>query len=58
MKVILLKEVQQLGHAGEVKEVNDGYARNYLIPNDLADFYSESNFKKIQAHLKKKKTKK
>jgi large subunit ribosomal protein L9 len=36
MKVILSKDVQGTGKAGEVKEVADGYARNYLIPRKLA----------------------
>lgn len=36
MKVIFLKEIKGLGHAGEIKEVSEGYARNYLIPNKLA----------------------
>lgn len=36
MQVLLLKNVQGIGKAGEVKKVNDGYARNYLLPNKLA----------------------
>ena len=36
MKVILSKDVQGTGKAGEVKDVADGYARNYLIPRKLA----------------------
>jgi large subunit ribosomal protein L9 len=36
MQVLLLKNVDQLGHAGEIKKVADGYARNFLIPQGLA----------------------
>ncbi len=36
MKVLLLKDVYKLGHAGDVKKVADGYARNYLIPRNFA----------------------
>lgn len=37
MKVVLLKDVKGVGKKGEVREVNDGYARNALIPKKLAD---------------------
>ena len=36
MKVILIQDVVNIGHAGDVKNVADGYARNYLIPRGLA----------------------
>ena len=36
MEVLLLKDVRRLGKAGEVRQVADGYARNYLIPRGLA----------------------
>ncbi len=36
MQVLLIQDVEQLGKAGEVKRVSDGYARNYLLPQGLA----------------------
>lgn len=36
MKVLLIKDVDNLGYAGEVKEVADGFGRNFLLPRSLA----------------------
>ncbi|GAH74073.1 unnamed protein product, partial [marine sediment metagenome] len=36
MKVIFLKDVPDVASAGEIKEVADGYGRNFLIPQKLA----------------------
>ena len=36
MKVLLLEDVENVGQAGELKKVADGYARNFLIPKGLA----------------------
>jgi large subunit ribosomal protein L9 len=36
MKVLLIKDVYKLGHAGDVKRVADGYGRNYLLTQGLA----------------------
>lgn len=36
MQVLLVKDVDELGQAGEVKKVANGYARNYLFPRQLA----------------------
>ena len=36
MRVLLTKDVENVGHAGDVKEVADGYGRNFLLPRKLA----------------------
>jgi len=47
MKVILTNEVEGLGAPGVVVEVKDGFARNYLIPRDLAEPATERNMKRL-----------
>jgi large subunit ribosomal protein L9 len=47
MEVILRESVQNLGAAGDVVKVKDGYARNYLLPRGLAYPATEPNKKKI-----------
>jgi large subunit ribosomal protein L9 len=49
MKVILLQDVSELGHKGDVIEVADGYARNYLVPRSLAMKASEGAMKNADA---------
>lgn len=51
MKVILLKETPKLGKAGEVKNVADGYARNFLIPQGFVTPATESNLRLFTARL-------
>jgi len=51
MKVILLQDVKKLGKKYEVKEVKDGFARNFLIPQGLAKIAT----KKALAWLEKQK---
>ncbi|MBN8569541.1 MAG: 50S ribosomal protein L9 [Ignavibacteria bacterium] len=45
MKIILKKDYDLLGDAGQVMEVKDGYARNFLIPNGIATAATSSNIK-------------
>ncbi len=52
MKVILIKEVDNLGGANELVEVRPGYARNYLIPQKYAIEASKSNVKQLEERQK------
>ena len=54
MKVILLKDVQNVGKTGEVKTVSDGYGRNFLIPRGLAVEANQSELAKLNSEKKKK----
>lgn len=48
MKLILKKDMPNLGEAGEVVDVKDGYGRNYLIPHGFAYEASDANLKRIE----------
>ncbi len=52
MKVILQKDIPNLGDAGDIKEVSPGYARNFLLPRKLVIVANESSKKAID-HQKK-----
>jgi large subunit ribosomal protein L9 len=52
MKVLLIKDVYKLGHAGDVKKVADGYGRNYLIPQGLAVLATPGAVKQAE-HIRK-----
>src|SRR6516164_7565627 len=49
MKVILLERVERLGALGDVVNVKDGFARNYLLPRSKALRASEANLKVFEA---------
>ncbi len=53
MKVILTKNVPQLGQIGDVKEVADGYARNYLFKQGLAEPATQAALQKWQTKKQK-----
>lgn len=48
MKVVLTQDVPKLGRKGEVINVSDGYARNFLIPRGLAKEATEEVLRKLQ----------
>ena len=52
MKIILLDDVAKVGRRGEVRDVSDGYARNFLIPKRLALAPPPGNLKNLE-HIKK-----
>jgi len=47
MKVILLDDVTTVGRRGEVRDVSDGYARNFLLPKRLAMLATAGNLKNL-----------
>lgn len=49
MKVIFLQDVRGKGQKGEVKKVSAGYARNYLLKNNLAEEATPGNLRKLKA---------
>ena len=51
MQVILKKDVQNIGEAGEVVSVKDGYARNFLIPKNYAEIATEGALKNREQNL-------
>jgi len=53
MKVIFLQDVPRVARAGEVKEVADGYGRNFLIPQKLAVIADPSTLNTLEAQIKK-----
>lgn len=55
MKVLLLQNVKKIGQKGEIKNVNDGYAMNFLFPKKLAQMATDGTVKKIDQKNKKQK---
>jgi large subunit ribosomal protein L9 len=54
MKVVLLDNIKGIGQVGDIKDVSDGYARNFLFPRNAARSASEGVLKDVQT-LKLKK---
>lgn len=53
MKVILIDEIRGLGTRGDIVSVKDGYARNYLLPKNLAREATPGNLKSVEQERKK-----
>ena len=53
MKVVFLKDVPPAGKVGEIKEVADGYGRNFLLPRKLAALAKPSALKTLESQIKK-----
>ena len=47
MKVLLCQDIEKLGWLGDIVEVNNGYARNYLLPQQLAIAPTKGNVKSL-----------
>jgi len=50
VRIILLQDVPELGQAGDVKTVSDGYARNYLIPRGLVKPATAGDLRQLQQY--------
>ncbi len=55
MKILLKKEVKKLGSIGDVVDVANGYARNYLLPKKLATVVTKGNIEQINLQVLKNK---
>ena len=51
MKVILISDVENIGSVGDVKDVKNGMARNYLFPRKLAIKATEANLKAWESRI-------
>ncbi|RKY89043.1 50S ribosomal protein L9 [candidate division KSB1 bacterium] len=58
MKVILNKDVENLGSFGDIIEVKDGYARNFLIPRKIVMPLTKGNLKILEEEKKRENAKK
>lgn len=57
MKLILKKDVQSLGESGDIVEVKDGFARNFLLPKDIAEVATDGALKNREKNLARIKAK-
>lgn len=55
MKVVLLQDVKKIGRKGEIKDVSDGYARNFLLAKGLATVATPAAVEKVKQSENKQK---
>jgi len=53
MKVILVQDFESLGHMGEIVEIADGYARNFIVPRQIALEATPANIKSFEEEKKR-----
>ncbi len=49
MKVILLQNIKGFGQIGDIKNVSDGYANNFLLPRNMAKAATENSMKEVES---------
>jgi large subunit ribosomal protein L9 len=52
MKILLVQDVEKLGHAGEIKDVSGGFGRNYLIPQGFAVLATAGQIRQAEERFK------
>ena len=58
IKIVLKGDVAGVGKTGDVKQVKDGFARNFLLPRNLASVATDHALRQVEIDQKKKETKK
>ena len=53
MKIVLLKDISGLGKMGDIKNVSDGYGRNFLLRKKLADILNPTTEKRLKSEREK-----
>ena len=53
MKVLIIQDTKNLGKKGEIKEVSDGYAKNFLLPRKIVVVATNTEIKKIEIEKQK-----
>jgi len=48
LKIVLTRDYEKLGNAGDIVNVKDGFAKNFLIPNNIALFATKGNINQME----------